>query len=174
MDRPDGGRSGIHYGDESAVAYRQGSVEVLSIIVFVRKTYQYYFCYYMRTFHGYFRDDMKKTFQVSFVCATSQYASAVADIAVIAVVPLVPDVLTLTGVSIIAGVPGVVGVLAVASIRVDPGSPILARFIAYCYVLREGLSDYRTTAIVSYFLAIGLSEYRILQWQILETVGYRI
>jgi hypothetical protein len=97
---------------------------------------------------------------MSFVCATSQYSSAVADIAVIDVVPLVPDVLTLTGVPIIAGVPGVVSVLAVASIRVDPGSPILARFIVYCYIAREVLSDYRTTAIVSYFFSyrtIGIS-----------------
>jgi hypothetical protein len=58
MGRPDGGRGGIQYGDESAVAYRQGSVGVLSFIVFVRKIYHYYFYFYMRMFNEYFRDDM--------------------------------------------------------------------------------------------------------------------
>jgi hypothetical protein len=70
MDRPDGGRSGIQYGDESAVAYRQGSVGV-HFIVFVLKNFQFININYAivyECFNGYFRDDMKEDIK-SVICA---------------------------------------------------------------------------------------------------------
>jgi hypothetical protein len=117
-------------------------------------------------------------------------------------VPLVPEVLIVAGfpgvVSVssvvfafdVAGVHDVVdilavaGVFSVASIPADPGNPLLTSVITYCTVqctvhctfctighVRLSVFGYETVI----FSAIGLSEYRILDWGNLEKLtDYRI
>jgi hypothetical protein len=88
----------------------------------------------------------------------------------------VPFVQAVAGGSAVFGFPAVDGVLAVASIPADPGIPILTGGFTYwtVHTLRHitRLSDYGTVAIgLLFFADIGLSEYRILDWRIQETIG---
>ncbi len=70
----------------------------------------------------------------------------------------------------VACVPAIVGVFAIASVRVDHGVPILAGVLT-SVLYREafwtsGLSDHHYRTVI--FSSIGLSEYRISDWLILE------
>ncbi len=82
----------------------------------------------------------------------------------------VPFELEVAGGPAVFGFPAIDGVLSVASIPADPGIPILVGGFTY-WTVRTRLSSYRTMAIgLLFFAAIGLSEYRILDWRIQETI----